>query len=46
MEIKTRIRRTHLGIHYDVYLDETYSATAHSAKELAKIIEYLEQTYA
>lgn len=46
MEIKTRIRRTHLGIRYDVYLDETYSASAHNAKELAEIIEHLEKKYA
>jgi hypothetical protein len=45
MEIKTRVRRTHLGPRYDVYVDGVYSATAYSAKELAPIILHLETKY-
>ena len=45
MEIKTKVRRTHLGIRYDVYVDGIYSATAYTARELEPMIQSLETKY-
>jgi hypothetical protein len=45
MEITTKVRRTHLGPRYDIYVDGVYSATAYTAREIEPIIEYLERKY-
>jgi hypothetical protein len=45
MEIKTKVRRTHLGIRYDIYVNEIYSATAYSAREIEPIVDALEKKY-
>ena len=45
MEIKTKVRQTKYGPHYDVYVDGVYSATAYGAKELEPILNHLERKY-
>jgi hypothetical protein len=45
MEIKTKVRRTHLGIRYDIYLSGTYMATAYSAREIEPLIARIEANY-
>jgi hypothetical protein len=45
MEIKTKVRRTHLGNRYDIYVNGVYSATAYTAREIEPIIETLEKKY-
>lgn len=42
MEIKTKVRRTYLGIRYDIYVNGVYSATAYSAREIEPMISELE----
>ena len=39
MYIQTKIRRTHLGIRYDIYVNEQYRATAQTAKEIEPLID-------
>jgi len=39
--VKTRIRRSHLGIRYDLYFGERYCATAYKASEIENIIASL-----
>ena len=39
--VKTRIRRSHLGIRYDIYFGERYCATAYKASEIETIIASL-----
>jgi hypothetical protein len=41
MEIKTKIRRSHLGNRYDVYIDGQYRGTAYKAREIEPLIEQL-----
>jgi hypothetical protein len=41
MDIKTKIRRSHLGIRYDIYADGAYRATAYTAKEIETLISSL-----
>lgn len=45
MQIKTKVRRTHLGPRYDIYLDGRYAATAQSAHEIEPILTQLEAKY-
>ena len=45
MEIKTKVRRTHLGTRYDIYLNGTYSATAYASREIEPIIDALQKKY-
>jgi hypothetical protein len=45
MEIKTKVRQTHLGPRYDIYVDGVYSATAYAAREIEPLIAALEQKY-
>lgn len=45
MEIKTKVRRTHLGLRYDLFVDGVYSATAHDSREWAIWINRLESKY-
>ena len=42
MEIKTRVRRTHLGPRYDIYVNGRYAATAQTAREIEPILTVLE----
>ncbi len=41
MEIKTKVRRTHLGIRYDVYVNNQYRVTAYCAREIEPLIASL-----
>jgi hypothetical protein len=45
MRIQTKIRRTHLGPRYDIYVNGIYSATAYMAREIEPIIAHLEAKY-
>ena len=45
MKITTKVRRTHLGPRYDIYVDGVYSATAYTAREIEPIIQNLELKY-
>lgn len=45
MEIKTKVRRTHLGPRYDLYLNGRYAATAQTALEIEPILQHLEAKY-
>lgn len=40
-QVTTRIRRTHLGIRYDLFVDGAYSATAYTAKEIEPLVEWV-----
>ena len=44
MLIQTRIRRTHLGIRYDIYVNYQYRATAQTAKEIEPLIDRIAAT--
>ena len=44
MDIKTKIRRSHLGIRYDIYADGAYRATAYTAAEIEPLIARIEDT--
>ena len=37
-DLKTKIRRTHLGLRYDVYVNGQYRVTADTAKEIETLI--------
>ena len=39
--VKTKIRRSHLGIRYDVYIGERYCGTAYKASEIEPLITSL-----
>lgn len=39
--LKTKIRRSHLGIRYDVYIGERYCGTAYKASEIETLIHSL-----
>ena len=39
--VKTKIRRSHLGIRYDVYFGERYCGTAYKASEIETLISSL-----
>jgi hypothetical protein len=39
MLVQTKIRRTHLGIRYDLYVNDQYRATAYTAKEIEPLID-------
>ena len=40
-QILTKIRRSHLGIRYDLYINGCYRATAYTATEIEPLIEKL-----
>lgn len=42
MDIKTKIRRSHLGIRYDIYVNGCYRVTAYTAKEIEPLIADIE----
>ena len=44
MLIQTRIRRTHLGIRYDIYVNGNYRATAQTAKEIEPLLARIADT--
>ena len=39
--VQTRVRRSHLGVRYDLYIDGAYRATAYTAREIEPILEKL-----
>ena len=39
--LQTKIRRSHLGIRYDIYVDGNYRATAYKASEIEPLIQSL-----
>lgn len=39
--VKTKIRRSHLGIRYDIYVGERYCGTAYKASEIEPLITSL-----
>jgi hypothetical protein len=39
--IQTKLRRTHLGVRYDLYINGTYRATAYTAREIEPALEKL-----
>lgn len=39
--VKTKIRRSHLGIRYDIYVGERYCGTAYKASEIEPLIASL-----
>jgi hypothetical protein len=39
--VKTKIRRSHLGIRYDLYVNGQYRATAYTAAEIEPLIAQL-----
>ena len=44
MHITTKIRRSHLGIRYDIYADGAYRATAYTAAEIEPLIAQIADT--
>jgi len=40
--IQTRVRRTHLGVRYDIYVNGSYRGTAQTAKEIEPLIAKIE----
>ena len=43
MDIKTKVRRSHLGIRYDLYVDGHYRGTAQTAVEIEPLISKIEK---
>jgi hypothetical protein len=39
--LQTKIRRSHLGIRYDIYVDGNYRGTAYTASEIEPLIQSL-----
>jgi hypothetical protein len=39
--VQTKIRRSHLGIRYDLYVNGQYRATAYTASEIEPLIAQL-----
>jgi hypothetical protein len=39
--VKTKIRRSHLGLRYDLYVNGCYRATAYAADEIETLLEKL-----
>jgi hypothetical protein len=39
--IQTKLRRTHLGLRYDIYINGCYRYTVNTAKEINPVIEKL-----
>jgi hypothetical protein len=39
--VQTKIRRSHLGIRYDLYVNGCYRATAYTASEIEPLIQSL-----
>ena len=39
--IQTRVRRTHLGVRYDLYINGAYRWTCYTAREIEPILEKL-----
>lgn len=44
--LQTRVRRTHLGIRYDIYVNGSYRGTAQTAKEIEPLISKIESALA
>jgi hypothetical protein len=40
--IQTRVRRSHLGNRYDIYINGQYRGTAYKAREIEPLIAQLE----
>ena len=39
--LQTKIRRSHLGVRYDIYVDGNYRGTAYKASEIEPLIQSL-----